>query len=190
MPYRKRRRQYNRPGDAHELTFSCHRRLPLLSKDRTREWFIEALSRARLHWQFDLWAYVIMPEHAHVLLLPRRPEYDIGAIWKAIKLSVSRRAMDFLRVNAPQWLERLKVVWPTGRTEYHFWLQGGGYDRNIDNPRTAWRSVLYMHNNPVRRGLVANPEDWYWSSARWYAGFGDAKLAMDGSPPDPPDDVY
>ena len=35
-PHRKRVRSYNVPGHAHELTFSCFRRLPLLSCDRTR----------------------------------------------------------------------------------------------------------------------------------------------------------
>ncbi len=44
---RKTRERFNEPGHAHELTFSCHRRLPMLSKDRTRVWFVEALDRAR-----------------------------------------------------------------------------------------------------------------------------------------------
>ena len=37
---RKRCKRYNIPGEAHELTFSCFQRLPLLSKDRTRHWFL------------------------------------------------------------------------------------------------------------------------------------------------------
>ena len=63
---RKRRISYDEPGHAHELTFSCYGRLPLLSKDRTRLWLIEALDVARQRWAFELWAYVIMPEHAHM----------------------------------------------------------------------------------------------------------------------------
>src|SRR6516225_4955404 len=64
---RKRCRRYNEPGRAHELTFSCYRRLPLLSRDRTREWLIEAIQAARAQERFDLWAYVVMPEHVHIL---------------------------------------------------------------------------------------------------------------------------
>jgi putative transposase len=68
---RKRCRRYDDPGHAHALTFSCYRRLPLLSKDQTRRWLIEAIDVARRLVHFDLWAYVIMPEHAHLLLAPQ-----------------------------------------------------------------------------------------------------------------------
>ena len=189
MQHRKTRRQYNLAAHAHELTFSCQHKLPLLSKDRTRLWFIEALDQARNRWKFDIWAYVIMPEHAHVLLWPREPAYIIGMIMKGIKQSVARKATNYLRMNAPDFLDRLKVVWPTGRIEYRFWMQCCGYDRNIDNSKTAWHSVNYLNNNPVRRALVEMSTDWEWSSARWYAGHSQVRLAMDGTPPDPPDDV-
>ncbi len=65
---RKLRRRYNDPGDAHELTFSCFRRYQFLARDRTRNWFIEALEAAREKWGFHLWAYVLMPEHVHLLI--------------------------------------------------------------------------------------------------------------------------
>ena len=45
--HRKQVKHDDIPGDAHLLTFSCYRRLPLLSKDRTREWFVESLAIAR-----------------------------------------------------------------------------------------------------------------------------------------------
>ena len=183
--HRKLRKSWHEPGHAHELTFSCVRRWPLLSKDRTRTWFVEALDQARRKWHFLLWAYVIMPEHAHVLLLPRAPGADVGLLLKAIKQPVSQRAVGFLRTQNPAWLKRLRVERPGGRVEYRFWQQGGGYDRNILQAETAWQCVEYIHANPVRRGLVATPEDWPWSSARWYAGFDDVMLGMD-EPPDWP----
>ena len=68
---RKRCRRYDAPGDAHALTFSCYRRLPLLSRDRTREWLVEAIEQARACERFYLWAYVILPEHVHVLIRPQ-----------------------------------------------------------------------------------------------------------------------
>jgi putative transposase len=182
---RKHRTSFNDPGHAHELTFSCLQGLPLLSKDRTREWLVAALDAARRKWDLELWAYVIMPEHAHVLLCPRPAEYDIGAIRKSVKQAVARRAVRFLRAEAPRWLDRLQVV--EGRKRfYRFWQAGGGYDRNIYQADVAWTAVHYIHGNPVRRGLVACPTDWPWSSARWYAGLGDVRLSMDDCPPDPP----
>jgi hypothetical protein len=40
-----------------------------------------------------------------------------------------------------------------------------------------------MHLNPVRRGLVERPEDWEWSSARWYAGIRPVPLEIDSTLP-------
>jgi putative transposase len=182
--FRKERRSSSAPGQAHELTFTCYKRLPLLSKGRTRTWFIEALDHARVKCAFELWAYVIMPEHAHVLLLPTRDDYDISLILQSIKQPIARRATNYLRQRAPGWLEQLKVTWPTGRVEHRFWQQGGGYDRNVVEPKTAWSAVDYFHLNPVRRGLVGSATEWMWSSARWYAGLDNVVLQMDSGPPD------
>jgi putative transposase len=177
-------RRYNEPGHAHELTFSCYRRLPLLSKDRTRQWFVDALDRARKLHRFDLWAFVIMPEHAHILLMPQSNPYDISAVLKSMKQPVARRAIEFLAGKSPSFLERLRVVRPSGKVEHRFWQQGGGYDRNVVNPATAWSIVGYFHDNPVRRGLVTRATDWEWSSARSYAGWTNVKLSVDGCPPE------
>ena len=51
---RKRRRVFNEPGHAHYLTYSCKDRLPLLSKDNTRKWVIEAIGTARQRHEFDV----------------------------------------------------------------------------------------------------------------------------------------
>ena len=100
--HRKRVRSYNIPGHAHELTFSCFRRLELLSHVRTCRWFVEAM----------------------------------------------------------------QDVQPNGKIHYRFWQRGGGYDRNVFEPATVLQMIEYVHNNPVRRGLVEKATDWIWSCAR------------------------
>ncbi|MBC8876333.1 MAG: transposase [Planctomycetes bacterium] len=77
---RKLRRRFDIPGQARELTFSCYRRFQFLSRDRTREWFIEAMENARQEWPIDYWAYVIMPEHVHLLVYPREPGLKLGPV--------------------------------------------------------------------------------------------------------------
>ncbi len=181
-PIRKTRRFFNDPGHAHELTFTCYRRMKLLDRDRSRNWMVFALEQARRRWEFELWGYVIMPEHVHVLLFPKQHNYDMSMIVKSIKQSVARRAVGWLRLNAPAFLPRLRVRWPNGREEYRFWQQGGGYDRNLFNDRSAWASIQYMHANPVRRELATSEIHWRWSSARWYAGLDDLAIAMDSAP--------
>ena len=111
--HRKTRKVYDVNGDAHFLTFSCFQRLPLLSKDRTCQWMVEAIELSRRKNPFDLWAWVIMPEHVHLVLLPHR-EVRIAPILTTMKQSVSRRAMIWLKENAPNYMEQLLDV---SRTE-------------------------------------------------------------------------
>ena len=124
-----------------------------------------------------------MPEHVHVVLLPERSDYQMSQILESIKQGVARRALDFLKRTGSPWLDRLTVRRPSGRVERHFWQPGGGYDRNIVTMSALVGSVHYLHANPVRRGLVAQPSDWNWSSARWYEGAEDVKLKMDATMP-------
>ena len=180
---RKRCRRYDDPGHAHELTFSCYRRLPLLSRDRTREWLVEAIAEAGDRERFDLWAYVIMPEHVHILICPREPGYKIARILWRIKRPVGRLAIAYLLTHAPSYLNKLTVTRGDGTREKRFWQAGGGYDRNVTEPTTLAKVIEYIHLNPVRRGLVERPEDWAWSSARWYAGFRPVPLEMDPTLP-------
>jgi putative transposase len=58
----------NEPGHAHELTFSCYRRFPFFSRDRVCQWIEEA----RTSLDFDVWAWVFMPDHVHLFVRPRR----------------------------------------------------------------------------------------------------------------------
>ena len=68
---------------------------------------------------------------------------------------------------------------PNGKVHHRFWQRGGGYDRNLFEPATVYTEIEYIHNNPVRRGLCAKPEDWYWSSAADYAGVRVGPLTLD-----------
>jgi putative transposase len=65
------------------------------------------------------------------------------------------------------------------KIRYRFWQRGGGYDRNLISKDAVISSIQYIHANPVRRGLVETPEDWPWSSARFYARREDYVMKMD-----------
>ena len=81
------------------------------------------------------------------------------------------------KLNDPEWLKENKPDhlqdMETGvrRPKYRFWQDGGGYDRNYWEPVAIRDQLAYIHANPVRRGIVKQPEDWYWSSAsEWVYG--------------------
>ncbi|MFV0442844.1 MAG: REP-associated tyrosine transposase [Planctomycetaceae bacterium] len=166
-PRSHHRRSYNEIGHAHELTWSCYHRHPFLSKERTCLWLVEAINQARRELEFDVWAYVIMPEHVHLIIRPRHRQYQIAAILQAIKEPCGRQALAWLEQHAPDWLPKVSVQ-KGGRLRRYFWQTGGGYDRNIVDPETLLRMMDYVHLNPVRRGLAERSADYRWSSARWY----------------------
>ena len=178
----RHRKNYNDPGDAHALTFTCFRRYQFLLADRTRIWLKEAIDEAREALEFALWAYVIMPEHAHLVVYPKRPVYDIADIRGAIKEPVGRKAMNFLEANAREWIPRLTRR-RGEKTERLFWQSGGGYDRNIKTAKVLQATIEYIHLNPVRRGLVEKAVDWKWSSAAWYELGQPTPITIDPIPP-------
>ena len=180
MPSRhKQCRRYNDPGHAHALTFSCFHQRPFLSRRRSRQWMIEAISDSRTKHRFALWAYVLMPEHVHLLIWPTQPEYSISRILSSLKQPVAKRALLHVRQFAPSFLHQMEDRQPSGTVHHRFWQRGGGYDRNLTEPNTIWWEIEYIHANPVRRGLCLTPTDWAWSSAAEFATPGTGLLSID-----------
>ncbi len=179
VPHQKRLKHYDIPGHAHELTFSCQGRRPLLSNARVCELLAAAIDDARQTHNFELWAYVFMPEHVHLLIMPPPNGTTISAILKSIKQPCSRRAVAWMREHDQPMYRSLEVTRPSGRTEHRLWLQGGGYDRNLKSAETVWNVLNYIHLNPVRRGLVRYASDWYWSSAASHADGREGPIWID-----------
>jgi putative transposase len=150
---------------------------------------LDALRLGRQRGQYDLWAYVIMPEHVHVVLWPR-PGVPLSQILTTLKQSVSKRALLWLGEHAAEFLSNLEDVQPNGRRSHRFWQRGGGYDRNMWTSAEIHEKIEYVHNNPVRRDFVGTPELWPWSSAHAWVTGEDVPLAIDREsvPPKMPDD--
>src|SRR6202011_6105474 len=100
----KRRVRYHEPGQPRELTFSCYRQYAFLGRDRTRAWLCAALDEARAKCGFQLCAYVLMPEHVHVLVYPGDVLQRMSLFLQAVKEPVARQAIRYLKSNAPAWL--------------------------------------------------------------------------------------
>jgi putative transposase len=139
MPSRLKR--YQQAGESHYLTFSCYRRLPYLGTATARDLFLTSLEQARRHYVFFVFGYVVMPEHVHLLLSEPRSNTLAHAL-QALKTSVAKQMP-----QSPFWLPRY-------------------YDFNLRSEEKHAEKLHYMHANPVRRGLVAQPEDWLWLSCR------------------------
>jgi putative transposase len=176
LGYTKLRKRVEYEGHARYLTFSCFKSQPFLNSDRTRTWLLNSIEATRAKKQFDLWAWVIMPEHAHLLILPKVP---VAEILSSIKMPVARLAAAWVRKNAPDFLPRMTETRRDGKTFLRFWQCGGGYDRNIYSYNELLEKIKYIHRNPTRRELVKTAEEWKWSSSKaWQDGVNEP-LAID-----------
>ena len=173
--HRKTLRRYEIFNQPRFLTFSCYRQLPLFQNDAIKDAFVERLQMARSKLAFRLIAWVIMPEHVHLILVPKLPEAPMPKVLSAVKRRFAEHVLRrWKQLNAPI-LDRVRT--PTGR--YRFWQSGGGYDRNIRDEAELFEKIEYIHMNPVKRSVVGDPTDWKWSSAQWYADQSDGVLEID-----------
>lgn len=115
------------------------------------------------------WAYVLMPEHVHLVVIPHQRVYEMGSLLASLKLGVTHAAVKYLKQHHPLFLRKLLDVQPSGRQTYRFWQPGGGIDVNLWTDAKIWEKIDYCHSNPVRRKLVLQPGDWEYSSYRDYA---------------------
>jgi len=171
-------RHYDFDGRARFITFGTHRGLPLLVDDEIRTIICRVINRIRQENQFQLLAYVIMPEHIHLVIQPTATT-KVGATVGEIKRISGIDIHHILETQKSPYLSQLTVI-RNRAPRFVFW-QRRCYDHNCRTEDSLWEKVNYCHNNPVKRKLVDMPEKWRWSSYRWYAGLDDIPLRMDYS---------
>jgi len=153
--------RYYGTEDLHFIPCSCYRRQPVLHTARRRDLFLRILEQARCKYRFVVHGYVLMPEHFHLLM--SEPEVgDPSVVMKVIKQRFARRLNQRRKPTPPLqtalWDSTPDPVW-----------QKRFYDFNVWSQRKRVEELRYMHRNPVKRGLVEQPEQWRWSSFRAYA---------------------
>jgi putative transposase len=173
---RKRMHRWESGPPVRYLTFSCYRRLPLLDSERAKDLLAASLARARERYQFRLVAWVVMPEHVHLIIVPGGGVGSVAAILRSLKQPVAQTLLRAWRRSEEPILSETT----TAAGERRVWQEGGGFDRNIRSAEELEREIAYIHFNPVKRGLAPTPTHWKWSSARWYARQQNAEPA--GSP--------
>jgi putative transposase len=105
-----------------------------------------------------------MPNHVHLLIWPCENFYNIGKILQVINGTMSRRYSRLLsRINPEYRISFLETK--NDKQIFRFWQRGGGFDRNLFNPEAVHASIRYIENNPVRANLVAQANEYRWSSA-------------------------
>lgn len=159
MPTRLKR--YYGAQDLHFITCSCYHRWPILGTPRPRDWFLKILEEARLRYRFVVYGYVIMPEHFH-LLISESERGDPSVVMKVVKHRFARKLRQRRQRSKTQM-----GLWPDADGN-KVW-QKRFYDFNVWSRKKRIEKLRYIHRNPVKRGLVSEPDQWAWSSFRSYA---------------------
>src|ERR1039457_31484 len=146
---RSTRRQTNRMRDkplSGWTDISTPRGGPLYLKQQPiAQLVVDSIHYGAQHLQYyDLEAFVVMANHVHLLVLPR---VSPSRFLPTLKGYTAREANRLLE-----------------RTGQPFW-QAESYDHSVRDDRESDRIKGYIENNPVKAGLVANAEDYLWSSA-------------------------
>jgi len=144
----------------HFITCSCYRRLPLL-RARARDRLLAILEQTRLRYRFVVVGYVVMPEHVHLLIT----EPEVGSPSTVMQVLKQRSARALLPKRRRRDRRQHELF---GEEPQRAFWQARFYDFNVWTAKKRVEKLRYMHRNPVKRGLVEAPEQWRWSSFRFY----------------------
>ena len=122
---------------------------------------------ARASGGFAIYAYVVMPDHLHLITnSPRRP----SEVLRFVNGIISRRVIDYLKEHDYQSsLEKLRQANKRRQYRYSLW----DHHNNVfflTGEGMFMQKVHYIHQNPVRAGLTERAEAYRWSSVRCWGG--------------------
>jgi REP element-mobilizing transposase RayT len=157
---------------AYFLTFQIAGWVDLFTRKDYRDEVIDSFKYCQKHKGLNLFAYVIMSNHIH--LLAQSEVGDLSGFIRDFKSFTSKRFIEIIDSGCESRSDWMKLVF-----EYHAKFKGNqthqiwtheNHAEHIYSQKFIEQKVQYIHNNPVRSGIVVNPEDYLYSSARNYAG--------------------
>jgi REP element-mobilizing transposase RayT len=149
------------------MTVVTKDRLPVFQTDQMKEVLSRGVDEARKSAGLLLFAYVIMIDHMH--LLTSRPS-TTSDVLRVLKGLTARRVIDYLKAN--NYLSSLaKLAHEERERNYkHSLWQTEKNVLPIFSEKMFMEKLNYIHQNPVRAGLVERATDYHWSSARIWEG--------------------
>jgi REP element-mobilizing transposase RayT len=146
------------------FTATCLNWQMLLEPDDRKDVLMDSLRFMVENRRIWLYGFVIMPNHIH--LMWRRQDAWLEKSTEQIFLKYTAQKIKFKLIDSHSGeLENYKS---TQRDRlYHFW-ERRPYKATMFNREVARQKIDYMHYNPVKAGLCSMPEDYKYSSARYY----------------------
>ncbi|HEX37433.1 MAG TPA: transposase [Candidatus Cloacimonetes bacterium] len=164
-----RGRSYFNDENCFFVTTTVINHLNVFSSPNACEILIKNIKYYQEKYHFQILAYVIMPSHFHWIITTDNEFGTISDIMRDLKKYSAWDIMDFIQKSD----ENKFMKYFEGAGEKYkgqkrkFWQER--FDDVILKSRKFFLQKLnYIHNNPVKAGIVDNPEDYTYSSARNY----------------------
>jgi len=141
-------RRYPNEGFPYLITTNVKDRRPLFAERSCCQIVIDGIRFLRTRLGHRVHAYVLMPDHLHLVVTPRESG-NVSQIMHSLKLHTSREIGVLLGSKGGIWQARF-------------------YERALRTPRDVEEAIVYVHDNPIKAGLADRPEDYDWSSYRAY----------------------
>jgi len=159
--------QISRRTPAYYFTTVAHRRLPVFRTDKLKQIVCDAYNEARRNHGILILAYVIMHDHVHLLVYSKKEMKETLRLLNGIS---ARRVIQYLKENNFE-TSLFKLRHETrDRNHKHSVWQHHPDSLDIFGEKTFRQKVDYIHQNPVRAGLVTDTLEYPFSSARQWIG--------------------
>ena len=157
------------------VTFTVINWLDVFIRQRYRDIFLDSLRYCQQHKGLEVCAYCIMSSHVH-LIIGRNSEQSLQGIIRDIKKFTSVKIVEAI-IDDEQESRKKWLLWffewagkrNPSNTRYQFW-QNHSHPIELNTNSIVDQKLDYIHNNPVKAGIVLSPEDYLYSSAINYAG--------------------
>ena len=142
------------PGWPHHVVQRGNRRQQTFFSDEDYRAYLSLLVEWCGRWRTRIWAYCLMPNHVHLIVVPTEPEGLARAVGEAHR----------------RYTRRINF-----REDWRGYLWQGRFSSFAMDEPYLLAATRYVERNPVKARLVARAEDWPWSSASGHvSGRGDA----------------
>lgn len=168
--------KFHDPAGVYFVTFTTLHWIDVFIREEYISLLLNAIRYCQIHKGLRLLCWCLMPSHMHMIYIAENG--NPGGIIKSIKGYTSRQLLDFIPSNVQEsrrvWMMRMFRISGKGNdssrlVKRQFW-QFGSHPILLWSPEITRQKMDYIHNNPVKAGLVEQPEHWRLSSAIDYAG--------------------
>jgi len=167
--------KFNNPESAYFVSFAVVDWLDVFTRNEYKNILIDSLLFCQKEKGMEIYAWCIMTNHVHLIfksVKDQRPELLLGDFKRFTSKAIVKNIIDNPKESRKEFL--LEQFIKAGKKasnvkKYQFW-------RHDNKPIELWsnkvifQKINYIHNNPVKEGLVFRAEDYVYSSAVDYSG--------------------